>query len=50
MILTPRHLVEPLEPSLRKFEEEGAWRMLNRKLVSEYFKNEEALLYSFQKS
>ena len=28
MILTPKELVEPLEPSLRKFEDEGAWRML----------------------
>ena len=50
VILTPRTFVEPFEPSLRKFEDEGAWRMLKRKLVSEYLKNEDALLYSFQKS
>ena len=49
VILTSKKNVEPFEPSMDRLVQEGAWRMLNRKLVPDYLKGEDALLYSFQK-
>ena len=50
VILTSKKNIEPFEPSMDRLVQEGAWRMLNRKLVSDYLKGEDALLYLFKKS
>ena len=50
VILSPRHLIDPFESSMNELADQGAWRMLNRKLVPEYLREQEGILLSFQKS
>ena len=49
MIFSVKDHVEVFEPAFLKLEESGAWRMLNRKVIPDYIKNREGLLFSFQK-
>ena len=50
VFLNPTKCVEPFEPSMDKLVQEGAWRMLNRKLAPDYFKGIEGVLHTLQKS
>ena len=49
VFLSPRRHMDLYQSSMKELVDQGAWRMLNRKLVPEYLRGQEGILCSFQK-